>query len=115
MTQEDQQVTSQAWSDGYADAMAGKRIDVPRNRPAWTGAQRQLYLDGYMTGLAYFLGILHGEEGREPMTWPQVKADALWIGRQFRFDVEPGGTRYQSAYLQGRTAGSQARERKAGR
>ena len=107
--------TGQAWSGGYGDAMAAKRTGAPRNRPAWTGGQRQLYLDGYMTGLAYLLGVLHGEDGRAPMTWPQVKADALWIGDQLGFDVSPGGTRYHSAYRQGHTAGTQARDREEGR
>jgi hypothetical protein len=112
VSQDSPQPASPAWQGGYADAMAAKRIDVPRNRPAWTGRQRQLYLDGYMTGLAYLLGILHGREGHVPMTWPQVKADALWIGRLFGFEVEPGGPRYQSAYKQGFAAGTPTKDGK---
>jgi hypothetical protein len=109
------QAGSQAWLDGHADAMAARRIDAPGRRPAWTGSQRLLYLDGYMTGLAWLLGILHAETGREPMTWPQVKADALWIGRNLQFDVEPGRDRYFGAYQQGRAASAQAGHGKGSR
>jgi hypothetical protein len=115
VSQESPQASSQAWLDGNVDAMAARRIDAPGRRPAWTGGQRLLYLDGYATGLAYLLGSLHAGTGRKPMTWPEMKADVLWIGRVLRFDVEPGRGRYLDAYQRGRAVSAQAEHRKGSR
>ena len=81
MSQESPQASSQAWLDGDADVMAARRAGAPGRRPAWTGGRLLLYLDGYMSGLA----CLHAGTGREPVTWPELTADALRTGREVRF------------------------------